>query len=86
MRSMPSSLPVPMAIPEPTCWPPFRAALAEAEAAADPSADRVAQAISFGALMGARGQLGRDCLADFRGMADGLAASIDSTGRTWRTP
>jgi len=41
-----------------------RAALAEAEAAADPSADRVAQAISFGALMGARGKLGRDCLAD----------------------
>jgi len=28
-----------------------RAALAEAEAVADPSADRIAQAISFGALM-----------------------------------
>jgi uncharacterized protein len=49
-----------------------RAALAEAEAVADPSADRVAQAISFGALMGARGNSGVIASQIFRGMADGL--------------
>jgi hypothetical protein len=49
-----------------------RAALAEAEAAADQSADRVAQAISFGALMGARGNSGVIASQIFRGMADGL--------------
>jgi len=35
-----------------------RAALSEAEAVEDPTADRIAQAISFGALMGARGNSG----------------------------
>ena len=49
-----------------------RAALAEAEAVANPSADRVAQAISFGALMGARGNSGVIASQIFRGMADGL--------------
>ncbi len=49
-----------------------RAALVEAEAVADPSADRVAQAISFGALMGARGNSGVIASQIFRGMADGL--------------
>lgn len=49
-----------------------RAALAEAEAVADSSADRVAQAISFGALMGARGNSGVIASQIFRGMADGL--------------
>ena len=49
-----------------------QAALVEAEAVADPSADRVAQAISFGALMGARGNSGVIASQIFRGMADGL--------------
>ena len=49
-----------------------QAALAEAEAVADSSADRVAQAISFGALMGARGNSGVIASQIFRGMADGL--------------
>ena len=49
-----------------------RAALAEAEALADPSADRIAQAISFGALMGARGNSGVISSQIFRGMADAL--------------
>jgi DAK2 domain fusion protein YloV len=49
-----------------------RAALAEAEAVDEPSADRVAQAISFGALMGARGNSGVISSQIFRGMADGL--------------
>jgi DAK2 domain fusion protein YloV len=49
-----------------------QAALTEAEAVADPSADRVAQAISFGALMGARGNSGVIASQIFRGMADGL--------------
>jgi DAK2 domain fusion protein YloV len=49
-----------------------RAALAEAEAVASPTADRVAQAISFGALMGARGNSGVIASQIFRGMADGL--------------
>ena len=49
-----------------------KAALAEAEAIADPSADRIAQAISFGALMGARGNSGVISSQIFRGMADAL--------------
>ena len=49
-----------------------RAALAEAEAVADPTADRIAQAISFGALMGARGNSGVIASQIFRGMADAL--------------
>jgi uncharacterized protein len=49
-----------------------KAALAEAERAADSSADRVAQAISLGALMGARGNSGVIASQIFRGMAEGL--------------
>jgi len=49
-----------------------KAALAEAEAASDPTADRVAQAISFGALMGACGNSGVIASQIFRGMAEGL--------------
>jgi DAK2 domain fusion protein YloV len=49
-----------------------RAALAEAEGVAEPSADRVATAISFGALMGARGNSGVIASQIFRGMAEGL--------------
>jgi DAK2 domain fusion protein YloV len=54
-----------------------RAALEEAESvagerAAGESADRVAQAISFGALMGARGNSGVITSQIFRGMAEGL--------------
>lgn len=49
-----------------------RAALAEAEAVADPTADRIAQAISFGALMGARGNSGVIASQIFRGMAEAL--------------
>jgi len=49
-----------------------KGALAEAEAVSEPTADRVAQAISFGALMGARGNSGVIASQIFRGMADGL--------------
>jgi DAK2 domain fusion protein YloV len=49
-----------------------RAALAEAERADPPTADRIAQAISFGALMGARGNSGVIASQIFRGMADAL--------------
>lgn len=49
-----------------------RAALDEAEAVAGQSADRVAAAISFGALMGARGNSGVITSQIFRGMAEGL--------------
>jgi fatty acid kinase len=49
-----------------------RAALAEAESVAEPTADRIAQAISFGALMGARGNSGVIASQIFRGMADAL--------------
>jgi uncharacterized protein len=48
------------------------AALDEAEAAADQPADRIAAAISFGALMGARGNSGVILSQVFRGMAEGL--------------
>ena len=49
-----------------------RAALDEAEAAAGQPADRVAAAISFGALMGARGNSGVITSQIFRGMAEAL--------------
>ncbi len=49
-----------------------RAALAEAEGVGDQTADRVAAAISFGALMGARGNSGVIASQIFRGMAEGL--------------
>lgn len=57
-----------------------KAALAEAEAASDPTADRVAQAISFGALMGARGNSGVIASQIFRGMAEGLGGKHRFTG------
>jgi DAK2 domain fusion protein YloV len=57
-----------------------RAALAEAEAVPDPTADRVAQAISFGALMGARGNSGVIASQIFRGMADGLGGKHHFNG------
>jgi DAK2 domain fusion protein YloV len=50
-----------------------RAALDEAEAVAGQSADRVAAAISFGALMGARGNSGVITSQIFRGMAEAVA-------------
>jgi DAK2 domain fusion protein YloV len=49
-----------------------KAALDEAEAIAGQPADRIAAAISFGALMGARGNSGVITSQIFRGMADGL--------------
>ena len=49
-----------------------RAALAEAEGVGDQPAERVATAISFGALMGARGNSGVIASQIFRGMAEGL--------------
>jgi dihydroxyacetone kinase-like predicted kinase len=56
-----------------------RAALAEADGVAEPSADRVAMAISFGALMGARGNSGVIASQIFRGMAEGLGGRSVST-------
>ena len=49
-----------------------RAALNEADAVADQPAGRIAAAISFGALMGARGNSGVITSQVFRGMADAL--------------
>lgn len=49
-----------------------RAALDEAEAVADQPADRIAAAIAFGALMGARGNSGVITSQIFRGMAEAL--------------
>jgi DAK2 domain fusion protein YloV len=49
-----------------------RAALDEAEAVAGQPADRIAAAISFGALMGARGNSGVITSQIFRGMAEAL--------------
>jgi uncharacterized protein len=49
-----------------------RGALDEAEAVADQPAGRIATAISFGALMAARGNSGVITSQIFRGMADGL--------------
>jgi DAK2 domain fusion protein YloV len=50
-----------------------RAALDEAEAVAGQPADRIAAAISFGALMGARGNSGVITSQIFRGMAEAVA-------------
>jgi fatty acid kinase len=50
-----------------------KAALEEAEGVAGEPADRVASAISFGALMGARGNSGVITSQIFRGMSEGLA-------------
>ena len=49
-----------------------RAALEEAERSAGQPAERIAAAISFGALMGARGNSGVITSQVFRGMAEGL--------------
>jgi DAK2 domain fusion protein YloV len=49
-----------------------KAALDEAEAVAGQPTDRIAAAISFGALMGARGNSGVITSQIFRGMAEGL--------------
>jgi hypothetical protein len=49
-----------------------KAALDEADAVAGQPADRIAAAISFGSLMGARGNSGVIASQIFRGMADGL--------------
>ena len=49
-----------------------KAALEEAEATTGQPADRIAAAISFGALMGARGNSGVITSQVFRGMAEGL--------------
>jgi DAK2 domain fusion protein YloV len=57
-----------------------KAALAEADAVSDPSADRVAQAISFGALMGARGNSGVIASQIFRGMAEALGGKHHFNG------
>jgi dihydroxyacetone kinase-like predicted kinase len=58
-----------------------RAALSEAEGVAESSADRIAQAISFGALMGARGNSGVIASQIFRGMSEGLGGKHRFTGR-----
>jgi DAK2 domain fusion protein YloV len=57
-----------------------RAALAEAEAAAGQPAGRIAAAISFGALMGARGNSGVITSQIFRGMADALGGKSRFNG------
>ena len=57
-----------------------RAALDEAEAVAGQPADRVAAAISFGALMGARGNSGVITSQIFRGMAEGLGGKARFNG------
>ena len=53
-----------------------RAALEEAENAAGQPVDRVAAAISFGALMGARGNSGVITSQILRGLAEGLAGKV----------
>ena len=58
----------------------IRAALTEAESVANPTADRVAQAISFGALMGARGNSGVIASQILRGMAEALGGKHFFTG------
>ncbi|HEX9044056.1 MAG TPA: DAK2 domain-containing protein [Candidatus Limnocylindrales bacterium] len=50
-----------------------RSALAEAESAEDDSVERIAAAISFGALMGARGNSGVIASQIVRGMAEAMA-------------
>ena len=57
-----------------------RAALSEAEAAAGQPAERIAAAISFGALMGARGNSGVITSQIFRGMAEGLGGKSRFNG------
>ncbi len=57
-----------------------RAALEEAEAVAGQPADRIATAISFGALMGARGNSGVITSQIFRGMAEGLGGKARFNG------
>jgi DAK2 domain fusion protein YloV len=57
-----------------------RAALEQAEGAAGRSAERIAAAISFGALMGARGNAGVITSQIFRGMADGLGGKSRFNG------
>jgi uncharacterized protein len=57
-----------------------RAALVEADAATGQSAERIAAAISFGALMGARGNSGVITSQIFRGMAEGLGGKSRFNG------
>jgi DAK2 domain fusion protein YloV len=57
-----------------------RAALEEGDAVAGQPADRVAAAISFGALMGARGNSGVITSQIFRGMAEGLGGKSRFNG------
>ena len=57
-----------------------KAALEEAEAATGQPADRIAAAISFGALMGARGNSGVITSQIFRGMAEGLGGKSRFNG------
>src|SRR5436190_22239425 len=57
-----------------------RAALVEAEAAAGQPAERIAAAISFGALMGARGNSGVITSQIFRGMAEALGGKSRFSG------
>ena len=57
-----------------------RAALEEAEAVAGQPADRIATAISFGALMGARGNSGVITSQIFRGMAEALGGKARFNG------
>jgi hypothetical protein len=57
-----------------------KAALAEAEAVTDITAERVASAISFGALMGARGNSGVITSQIFRGMAEALGGKSRFNG------
>ena len=57
-----------------------QAALEEAEGAAGGPAERIAAAISFGALMGARGNSGVITSQIFRGMAEGLGGKSRFNG------
>jgi fatty acid kinase len=57
-----------------------KAALDEAEGLAGQSAERIAAAISFGALMGARGNSGVITSQIFRGMAEGLGGKSRFNG------
>jgi dihydroxyacetone kinase-like predicted kinase len=57
-----------------------KAALDEAETVTDTTAERIATAISFGALMGARGNSGVITSQIFRGMADGLGGKAHFNG------
>jgi dihydroxyacetone kinase-like predicted kinase len=57
-----------------------KAALDEAEVVTDITAERIVTAISFGALMGARGNSGVITSQIFRGMADGLGGKARFNG------